>query len=389
MKKVCVITATRAEYGSLKCLLDALKNDSYFELQIISTGSHLSPEYGMTNNQIIDDGFIINKKVEILLSSDSPIGVSKSMGLALISFAEAFDELNPDLIILQGDRYELLPIASAACVAQIPIAHFSGGEITEGAIDDVIRHAITKLSHIHFTTIQEYSQRVIQMGENRNTVFTVGEIGLDNLNNMQLLSQDDFESSIGHKLKKRNLLFTYHPVTTQDIPSLQKDLDEILQALSELQDTFIIFTKANTDVGGRFINSKLDEYVEKHAENTIIFDSLGQLRYLSSLQYVDAIVGNSSSGLTEAPSFKLATINIGDRQKGRVRTSSVIDVPAQSKAILTAINSIYTDEFKKLLSQTINPYGEGNSSQKVISILKKINFSDLVPKKFIDINIKN
>ncbi|WP_446890902.1 UDP-N-acetylglucosamine 2-epimerase [Aeromonas veronii] len=386
-RKICVVTATRAEYGPLKALLEDIKNDSELELQIISTGTHLSPEYGLTNQQILNDGFIINKKIEILLSSDTAVGVSKSMGLAQISFAEAFEELKPDILLVLGDRYELIPIVSAANVSLIPVAHISGGEVTEGAIDELIRHAVTKLSHLHFTAMNEYSQRVIQMGEQPERVFTVGEVGLDNLLRMKLMSRDEFEESIGRKLNKRNILFTYHPVTTQEIYEVERDFNQILLGLEQLHDTLIIFTKANADVGGRLINKMIDEYVEKHSEKAIAFTSLGQLRYLSALQYVDAVVGNSSSGIVEAPSFKVATINIGDRQRGRVKAQSTLDIGVDAAELVSALQTINTSEFRARLAKVKNPYGQGNSSRKVVDILKKVDLNMLKTKRFYDIQV--
>ncbi|NOI91185.1 UDP-N-acetylglucosamine 2-epimerase (hydrolyzing) [Vibrio splendidus] len=385
MRKICVVTATRAEYGLLKCLLEDIQIDSALELQLISTGSHLSPEFGLTNQQILDDGFVVNKTVEILLSSDTPVGVSKSMGLAQISFSEAFDELKPDIVVVLGDRYELIPIVSAANIARIPVAHLSGGELTEGAIDELIRHAITKLSQLHFTAMDEYSTRVIQMGEQPERVFTVGEVGLDNLLRMQLMSKDEFENSISCKLKERNLLFTYHPETTQDIAEVERDFREILSALDILEHTLVIFTKANADVGGRLINKMIDEYVAGNTEKAIAFTSLGQLRYLSALQYMDAVVGNSSSGIVEAPSFKLATINIGNRQKGRVRASSTIDVGVNKADLTSALAEVYAPEFMASLKHIVNPYGRGNSSEKVVQTLKTVELSSLKTKQFYDV----
>ncbi|EAP95031.1 MULTISPECIES: UDP-N-acetylglucosamine 2-epimerase [Vibrio] len=385
MRKICVVTATRAEYGLLKCLLEDIQSDSALELQVISTGSHLSPEFGLTNQQILDDGFVVNKTVEILLSSDTPVGVSKSMGLAQISFSEVFDELKPDIVVVLGDRYELIPIVSAANIARIPVAHLSGGELTEGAIDELIRHAITKLSQLHFTAMDEYSTRVIQMGEQPERVFTVGEVGLDNLLRMQLMSKDEFENSISCKLKERNLLFTYHPETTQDIAEVERDFREILSALDTLEHTLVIFTKANADVGGRLINKMIDKYVAENTEKAIAFTSLGQLRYLSALQYMDAVVGNSSSGIVEAPSFKLATINIGNRQKGRVRANSTIDVSVNKADLTSALAEVYAPEFMASLKHIVNPYGRGNSSEKVVQTLKTVELSSLKTKQFYDV----
>lgn len=385
MRKICVVTATRAEYGLLKCLLDDIQADDDLDLQIIATGTHLSPEFGLTSKQIEGDGFTVNKKIEILLSSDTPVGVSKSMGLAQISFAEAFDELKPDIVVVLGDRYELIPIVSAANIARIPVAHLSGGEMTEGAMDEMFRHAITKLSQLHFTAMDEYTHRVIQMGEQPSSVYTVGEIGLDNLMRMKLMSRSDFENSIGCGLKKRNILFTYHPETTQDITKTETDFSKILLSLDRLEDTLLIFTKANADVGGRLINKIIDEYIAQNENRAICFTSLGQLRYLSALKYVDAVVGNSSSGIVEAPSFKIATINIGNRQRGRVRASSILDVDVNEDEIFNAIQRIYTSEFREILKDTTNPYGQGNSSHKVVHVLKQVDLSSLKMKRFYDI----
>ena len=386
MRKVCVVTATRAEYGLLKCLLEDINLDDVLQLQIISTGTHLSPEFGLTNQQIEADGFQVDKKIELLLSSDTAIGVSKSMGLAQISFAEAFDELKPDVVLVLGDRYELIPIVTAANIARIPVAHLSGGELTEGAIDELIRHAITKLSQLHFTAMDEYSKRVIQMGEQPKRVFNVGEVGLDNLQRMTLLSQEEFELSIDRSLKSKNLLITYHPETTQDIKEIKTDLEKILDALNEIEDTLLIFTKANADVGGRLINKMIDDYVAENTDKAIAFTSLGQLRYLSALQYVDAVVGNSSSGIVEAPSFKVATINIGDRQKGRVRAQSTLDVNVCKNEIEQALRTSSSKEFKELLNTIVNPYGQGNSSKKVVEVLKTVELKNLKSKLFYDID---
>ena len=385
MRKICVVTATRAEYGLLKCLLDDIKADNDLDLQIIATGTHLSPEFGLTSKQIEGDGFTVNKKIEVLLSSDTPVGVSKSMGLAQISFAEAFDELKPDIVVVLGDRYELIPIVSAANIARIPVAHLSGGEMTEGAMDEMFRHAITKLSQLHLTAMDEYTHRVIQMGEQPSSVYTVGEIGLDNLMRMKLMSRSDFENSIGCGLKKRNILFTYHPETTQDITKTETDFSKILLSLDRLEDTLLIFTKANADVGGRLINKMIDEYIAQNKDRAICFASLGQLRYLSTLKYVDAVVGNSSSGIVEAPSFKIATINIGNRQRGRIRASSILDVDVNEDKIFNAIQRIYTSEFREILKDTTNPYGQGNSSHKVVHVLKQVDLSSLKMKRFYDI----
>ena len=347
MKKVCVVTGTRAEYGLLYWLLKEIQNDKEFELQLIVTGMHLSPEFGLTYKEI-EKEFKINKKTEMLLSSDTPVGISKSMGLAQISFAEAYDELKPDILVVLGDRYEIFSAVSAAMIAQVPIAHLHGGETTEGAFDESIRHSITKMSHLHFTATNEYKNRVIQLGEHPSRVFNVGGLGIENIKKLKLLTKEEFEKSIDFKLNKKNILVTFHPVTLEK-STAQEQFQELLNAIDELEDTNIIFTKANSDTDGRVINQMIDEYVAKNSHKSIGFTSLGQLRYLSALQYVDAMVGNSSSGLAEAPSFKIATINIGDRQKGRIKASSVIDCEPNKDSILKSFEKLYSKEFQNSL----------------------------------------
>ncbi|MGM0520140.1 MAG: UDP-N-acetylglucosamine 2-epimerase [Campylobacterota bacterium] len=382
--KICVITGTRAEYGLLYWLMKELQDDDFFELQIIATGMHLSPEFGLTYKEIEKD-FKIDKKIEILLSSDTSVGISKSMGLAQISFAEAYEELKPDLILVLGDRYEIFAAASAAMISKIPITHLHGGEATEGLIDEPIRHSLTKMSHLHFTATKEYRNRVIQLGEQPNRVFNVGGLGIDNIKKLPLLNKDEFENSINFKLNKKNLLVTFHPVTLEN-NSAKEQFKEILQAFDELKQTNIIFTKANSDTNGRVINQMIDEYVSNNT-NCIAFTSLGQLRYLSSLQYVDAMVGNSSSGLLEAPSFNIATINIGDRQKGRIKAKSVLDCKAKKDDILNTIDIAYSKEFKSILKNSTNPYDNGGASNKIIEILKNIELDNILKKEFYDFKV--
>jgi GDP/UDP-N,N'-diacetylbacillosamine 2-epimerase (hydrolysing) len=385
-RKICVVTGTRAEYGLLYWLMKEIEADKDLELQLIVTGMHLSPEFGLTYKEI-EKEFKIDKKIEMLLSSDTPIGISKSMGLAQISFAEAYAELKPDIVIVLGDRYEILSTVSAALISRIPIAHLNGGELTEGVIDDSIRHAITKMSHIHFTAIEEYRKRVIQLGERPIRVFNVGEAGLDNIKRLKLLSKEEFEKSINFKLNKKNILVTFHPVTLEN-NTAGEQVRELLNAIDELKDTNIIFTKANSDTDGRIINKMIDEYVLKNKHKAIAFTSLGQLRYLSAMQYVDAVVGNSSSGIVEAPSFKIGTINIGDRQKGRIRAESVIDCEPRKDSILKAFEKLYSKEFQEKLKNVKNPYGDGNSSKKIKEILKRINLDSILKKSFYDIDFK-
>src|SRR5690554_1129255 len=323
MRKVCVITATRAEYGLLKPLMKLIKESDQLQLQIIVTGAHLSPEFGLTYKNIENDGFIIDEKVEILLSSDTPASIAKTMGMAMMGMADVLPRLNPDLIVILGDRYEMLSIASAATIFKIPIAHLHGGEITEGAYDDAIRHAITKMSALHFTSTEEYRKRVIQLGEHPNTVFNVGAIGLDNFMSLEILSKSELENELKIKFNKYNYIIGFHPETLSNY-SIEEQFKSLLQAIDVQTDSFFIFTKANADTDGRIINQLIEKYVSSHPEKAALFASLGTQRYLSLMKLVTAVVGNSSSGILEAPSVPTATINIGDRQQGRIQAKSII-----------------------------------------------------------------
>lgn len=387
MKKICVVTGTRAEYGILYWLIEFLNVDEDIELQLIVTGMHLSPEFGLTYEEIEKAGFKINKKVEMLLSSDSEVGILKSMGLAQISFAEAYQELDPDVVLLLGDRFEIFSAVSAAMVSKIPVAHISGGEATEGLIDEPIRHSITKMSHLHFTGTETYRKRVIQMGEHPTRVFNVGSPALDNVYKLNLLNRQGFEDSIDFKLGRRNVMITFHPVTLEN-NTAQKQFQELLDALSELKDTNFIFTKPNSDTNGRVIIDMIDDYVARNPEQACAFKSLGQLRYLSALKHVDVVLGNSSSGLTEAPSFKVATVDIGDRQRGRIKAESVISCEPNRSSISKALDVAFSEDFQRKLKTVKNPYGEGGASEKIIEILKNFDYSDILKKKFFDLNFK-
>lgn len=382
-RKICVVTGTRAEYGLLYWLMKEIEEDKDLELQLIVTGMHLSPEFGLTYKTIEKD-FKVDKKIEMLLSSDTSIGISKSMGLAQISFAEAYEELQPDILVVLGDRYEIFSAVSTAMIARIPITHLHGGETTEGAFDESIRHSITKMSHIHFTAMDEYKNRVIQLGEQPDRVFNVGGLGIENIKRLKLLSKDEFEKSINFKLNKKNILVTFHPVTLEK-STASTQFQELLNTVDKLQDTNIIFTKANSDTDGRVINSMIDDYVSRNSDKSVGFTSLGQLRYLSALQHVDAMVGNSSSGLAEAPSFKIGTINIGDRQKGRIMANSVINCESNKESISNAFEKLYTDEFKETLKLSVNPYGDGCASVKIVEVLKNVDLKCILKKSFFDI----
>ncbi|MCF6340281.1 MAG: UDP-N-acetylglucosamine 2-epimerase [Sulfurimonas sp.] len=386
-RKICVVTGTRAEYGLLYWLIKEIEADSELELQLVVTGMHLSPEFGLTYKEI-EKNFKIDKKIDMQLVSDTAVGISKSMGLALIGFGKAYDELKPDMLVVLGDRYEILSVVISAMIANIPIAHLHGGETTEGAFDESIRHSITKMSHLHFVAMDEYKNRVIQLGEHPSRVFNVGGLGIDNIKKLKLLSKDEFEKSIDFKLNKKNILVTFHPVTLEN-STAKEQFNELLLAVDELQDTTIIFTKANSDRDGRVINSMIDEYVSKNSDKSMEFTSLGQLRYLSALQYTDAVVGNSSSGLLEAPSFHIGTINIGDRQKGRAKANSVIDSFPGKNDIQKAFEKLYTNEFQETLKTVQNPYGDGGASEKIKEHIKNFPLEKILKKSFYDIKVLN
>ncbi len=383
MRNICFVTGTRAEYGLLKPLMNEFINDNNFEIQIIATGMHLSPEFGMTYKEIEKDGFKINKKIEILLSSDSGIGVSKAMGLALISFSEAYERLKPDLLICLGDRFELFSAVSAANVANIPIAHIGGGELTFGAFDEEFRHAITKMSHLHFTSTQEYRKRVIQMGENPGRVFNVGALGIDNIKKMRLLSKVELADLLKIKLAKPVFLVTFHPETR--LASSKTSFNELLKAFNEIKNAQIIFTHPNADSGGRELIKLIDEFIKKNKGRVFAFTNLGQLKYLSLMKYADGVIGNSSSGIIEAPSFKLGTINIGNRQKGRIRCKSIIDVSPDRKEIIAAIKTILSDEFIQGIKNLTSPYGDGNASRRIKRIIDNADLEKIKNKKFYDL----
>lgn len=381
-RKVCVVTGSRADYGLLYWLMKEIQNDSALELQIIATGMHLSPEFGLTYKVIEEDGFAINEKVEMLLSSDSPVGITKSIGLATIGFADALDRQNPDIVVILGDRYESLAAAQAALVAKIPVAHIAGGDITEGAFDDAIRHSITKMSHLHFVSNQVAAARVRQLGERADCVYNVGSPGVDYISRLKLLERKELEEVLDFDFKEKNLLITFHPTTLDDEP-VPLQIQGLLNALSALgPGVGIIFTKPNSDPGGRMISRMIDDYVAFHS-NTKAYISLGQLYYLSVIPQVDAVIGNSSSGLYEVPSFKKPTVNIGDRQKGRLQASSVINCDVDATSISRAIE----EAFAKDCSETINPYGDGDSSIKIKEIIKeRQDIKKLLKKIFISLN---
>ena len=362
-----------------------IQEDPDLDLQIIATNMHLSPEFGLTFREIDNDGFIINKKVEMLLSADTSSSIAKSLGLGIIGFADAIQDLSPDLIVILGDRYEMLGAASTALFFQIPVAHISGGDVTEGVYDDAIRHSITKMSHLHFTTTEEYRNRVIQLGEEPERVFNVGSIGLDNIRHLQLLSREDLERSIGFKISKKTYMVTYHPVTLEYMTA-REQFSALLRALDET-DAHIIFTKPNSDSNGRIIASMIDEYVNCHSDRSVAFTSLGYLRYLSALQYVDGVIGNSSSGIVEVPSFGIPTLDIGARQKGRLAASSVLHCEASYEAIAAGLSMIATNTVKASAKNTKNPYEKSDTTENIWKIIKNYPLENIIKKHFYDVKI--
>lgn len=380
-RKICVVTGNRAEYGLFSGVMQGIQDDLDLELQIIVTGMHLSPEFGLTYRVIEEDGFQINAKVEMLLSSDTAVGVAKSIGLGVIGFAEALDRLRPDLLVLLGDRFEILAAAEAALIARIPIAHIGGGDTTEGAFDESIRHSITKMSHLHFVTNDAAARRVRQLGENPAHIYNVGSPAIDQIRRLKLLDREALEVALGFKFKKKNLLITFHPVTL-DFQTAAEQFQQLLDALSQLgAEVGLIFTKPNSDTESRVIIRMIDDFVAKYS-NASSHISMGQLLYLSTIAQVDVVVGNSSSGLYEVPSFKKPTVNIGDRQKGRLQATSIINCMPQfediRRAILTALE---TD-----CSETVNPYGDGNSSLNILKKIKQISSPQaLIKKRFFDL----
>lgn len=383
-RKICVITGTRAEYGLMRWVMQGIKDDPELTLQIIATGMHLSPEFGLTYREIEQDGFQIDRKVEMLTSSDTSVGIAKSMGLGLIGFADTLNELKPDLIVVLGDRFEIFAAVAAALVARIPVAHLHGGEATEGAFDEAFRHSITKMSHLHFVAAEEYRQRVIQLGEQPERVFLVGGLGIDAIKRTALLDRDALEASLEFQLGAKNLLVTFHPVTLESQSSAQQ-MSELLAALDQLgDDTHLIFTMPNADNGSRELARMVDDFVSTHP-NARAYASLGQLRYLSCMQQVDGVIGNSSSGLAEAPSLTTGTVNIGDRQRGRLKAQSVIDCVPQCQAILEAINTLFTTDFRQSLQMMVSPYGDGGASQKIVEVLQGHPLGGIMKKSFYDL----
>jgi UDP-N-acetylglucosamine 2-epimerase (non-hydrolysing)/GDP/UDP-N,N'-diacetylbacillosamine 2-epimerase (hydrolysing) len=381
MRKISVVTGTRAEYGLLYWIIKGIHDDPELELQLIVTGMHLSPEFGLTVKEIERDGFPIAEKVEMLLSSDTETAIAKSMGLGMISFANAYSRLGPDIIVVLGDRFEILSAVASAVPFRIPVAHIHGGETTEGAMDELFRHAITKMSHIHFPATKKYTERIIQMGENPDSVFCFGAPGLDNIYKLKLLNKQQLKNELGLPGEKEWGVVTYHPVTLEkDRAKIQ--IEELLNALMEFSEVYWVFTLPNADTENSIIIKSIKDYVQKKPQRAVLFSSLGQQKYLSLLKSAIVMVGNSSSGIIEAPSFELPVVNISDRQKGRVRAKNVIDVPVCEKnRIVTAINLAISKEFRDSLKGLENSHGNGDVSERILNVLKTITLGEKIIKK--------
>lgn len=369
-KKICVVTGTRAEYGLLRPLMEKIRQDEDLVLQLVATGMHLSPEFGLTYRQIEEDGFCIDEKVEMLLSADTKSSIVKSTGLGMIGFSDALCRLSPDMLIVLGDRYEIFAAATVAMMLNIPIAHIHGGESTEGLVDEAIRHAITKMSYLHFVSTKPYQHRIIQLGESPERVFDVGALGVENIKHINLMSKSELEESIGYSITDRTAMVTFHPVTLKNDDS-KRQMRELLRALEYFDDMKYIFTKSNADADGRIINRMIDEFVDASNGRHIAFVSLGQVRYLSALGQVCMVIGNSSSGIIEVPSFRIPTVNIGERQRGRIQAKSVINCDSQRESIIHAIAQARDSLFLESIKNVVNPYEKEETSQKIANSIKE------------------
>jgi len=383
-RKICVVTGSRAEYGLLRWVMDGIREAPDLELQTVATGAHLSPAHGLTYREIEADGFRIDRTVDIQLVSGTAVGIAKSTALGISGFADVLDELQPSVLLVLGDRYETLSAVVAALFARIPVAHLHGGETSEGAFDEAIRHSITKMAHLHFVAAPEYRDRVVQLGEQPDRVFVVGGLGVDSMKRLELLDRPALEQSLGLEFPERSLLVTYHPVTLDSTSSDQ--MTELLAALEPLDDTLLIFTMPNADTEGSALWGQVEDFGRRHP-NVRTFESLGHLRYLSCVHQVDGVVGNSSSGLAEVPSLRRGTVNIGDRQRGRLRASSVIDCEPDRASISAAIERLYSRDFQESLASARNPYGEGGASERIVRTLREYPLQGLVKKSFYDLNV--
>lgn len=385
MRKIAVVTGTRAEYGLLYYIIKGVHDDTDLELQLLVTGTHLSPEYGMTVTDIEKDGFPISAKIDMLISSDTEAAISTSMGQGIMGFAKAYERLNPDIILLLGDRFEIHAAASAAVPFKIPVAHIHGGETTLGAMDELFRHSITKMSHIHFAAALEYADRIKQMGEQPENVFVTGAPGIDNIRNLDLLDKERLAKDLGLPVDREWGIVTFHPVTLEK-ESTEGQIKELLRTLGSFPDIYWLITFPNADTENRIIIKHINEYAEDKKGHASVFTSLGQLRYLSVLNTSSVMVGNSSSGIIEAPSFGLPVVNIGSRQEGRIRAKNIIDVPdCVNGKIAAAIKKSLSNSFRDSLKVIENPYGDGSASPKILDILKNVPLSRIIKKHFFDI----
>lgn len=383
-KKICVVTGSRAEYGLLSLLMHEIAADDRFHLQLVVTGTHLSPRFGETWRDIESDGFRLDAKVVLDLDDDAPVSIARAMGQALAGLADAYQKLAPDLVVLLGDRYETLAAAEAATVLRIPVAHIHGGEITEGAFDDAIRHAVTKLSALHFVACEEFARRVVQLGEQPQHVFTVGALGVDAIRRIELLSRAELEADLGIDLKEPVVMITYHPATLGKLTPAAA-ADALLSALAKCGPATMVFSGVNADPGGNAISARIHEFVRANPKRAVVRDNFGQRCYLSLVALSSAVVGNSSSGLIEAPALKTATVNIGDRQKGRPCAASVIDCGETEAEISAALARALSGKFQASLDSVVSVYGEGSTSQRIVSILRSLDFTDLTRKRFRDL----
>jgi GDP/UDP-N,N'-diacetylbacillosamine 2-epimerase (hydrolysing) len=382
-RKICVVTGSRADYGLLRSVMQGIKNDPNLIIQVIVTGMHLSPAFGLTYKEIESDGFFIDEKIEVITELDTPEEISQSIAKGIIGCAKAFNRLEPDLILLLGDRYEIFSAAIAAHVALIPIAHIHGGELTGGALDEAFRHSISKMSSLHFVAAEEYKKRLIQLGENPKSIYLAGGLGVDSIKKYKLLNKHELENELNIKFLDKSLLITFHPETL-DIEGSEFQFKELLKALSNFKDTTLIFTMPNADTGGRKLINMVKEFVIEN-KNAKAFTSLGQLLYFSCILNMDGVVGNSSSGVIEVPSFKKATVNIGDRQLGRLQAESIINCKPLKKDILNAIEKLYSSSFQTLLDKVINPYSGTGVNEKIIEILGATSLDGIIKKAFHDL----
>jgi len=384
MRKICLFTSTRAEWGLLQGLAHLIQQSNELQLQLLVSGTHLSKKHGRTIQEIEADGFSIDAQVDILQFTDSPTGICNTMGKALSGYGEALSKLNPDLLVILGDRYESFCVAATAQILRIPIAHIHGGETTEGAVDEAFRHSITKMSHLHFPSCETYRNRIIQLGEHPSTVFNVGALGLENIRKIKLMNKEELSTSIHFNLDRPFFLVTFHPVTLEKATSGEQ-FDQLLCALEHFPNHAIIFTKANADTDGQIINDRIDTYTAQHSDRCLGVTSLGLQRYLSAMKICDAVVGNSSSGILETPAFEVPTVNIGDRQKGRIRTQSIIDCEPHQDAIITALQQALDPQFKASLQNQIHPCEQPNTAAQIVEKIQNAHLNHLLKKSFYDL----